>query len=196
MRTLLARVAVKIILPSLMAVGIAHSQSPSTITVPVATAVTLSSSSATFNVTVSGFLPFTQDQALSALQGLGLTGANLTNIGIQNGSGLTLLSYSFSFTTSYSAVPDTLSKLNALQSAAAPNSIILTVGVNVGASSDAWNQAHQQAIPALLTQAAQQAALVATGMQVNVGSIVSVSDSSYLSGVQGHVSLVVSFAIQ
>ena len=179
-----------------MVAGIAHSQSPNTITVPVTTAVTLSPGISTFSVSVTGLFPFTQDQALSSLQGLGLAGANLSNIGIQSGSGMVLVTYSFSFTTDYSALADTLSKLNTLQSASQPNVLLISVGATIGASPDAWIQAHQQAIPALLTQAAQQAALVAAGMKVNVGPIVSVSDSSYVLGVQGYVALSVSFAFQ
>jgi len=109
---------------------------------------------------------------------------------------MVLVTYSFSFTTDYSALADTLSKLNTLQSASQPNVLLISVGATIGASPDAWIQAHQQAIPALLTQAAQQAALVAAGMKVNVGPIVSVSDSSYVLGVQGYVALSVSFAFQ
>lgn len=107
------------------------------------------------------------------------------------------MSYSFGFTGDYASAANTLNKLNALQAAALANNIIVAFGASVGAATDAWNQAHQRAIPSLLTQAAQQAALVAAGMQVNVGPIVSVIDESLLvQGIQGRVALSVSFAIQ
>jgi hypothetical protein len=162
----------------------------SSVTVTVSRDLNLQPDQATFSVVVTTPSSATRDDAVSALQGSGITAANFTSLsttqdystGVTNPP--TLLQWGFSETVALSTIKSAISQLGTVQSniVQKKNGFSMTFSLTgMGVSSQA-QQTQPCPVDALISDGRAQAMKLASVAQMNLVSILSISAPSFTSG--------------
>jgi uncharacterized protein YggE len=158
------------------------------ITVTASNNVTLQPDQAIFSVTVTTGLTTGLDDVLTALQGSGITSANLSGVATQNGyfsSGpitqpFPMLVWSFTLTAPLTNTKTTVASLTTLQQniTKANNGLALSFSIIGTQVSQQLAQSQTCSLSSLLTSATTQAQALATAGGLTLGSILAMSSST------------------
>jgi len=162
--------------------ALALAQTPqNSVTVTASRNTSAAPDQAVISVSVTTPTSGTIDDAVAALQGSGITAANLSGISIvQSASGrqtLTQLQWSFSLPIDLTALKSTIATLTGLQQAAASKSTSTAISFSVQGTQVSQKAAQSQpcSLPDLMSDARSQAAKLATAANLSVGQVLAVS---------------------
>jgi uncharacterized protein YggE len=180
------RNSVSIFLPLLFC-SIAFGQVESnSITVSASQNASLQPDQAVFSVSVQSGVNTGLDDVLAALQGSGITAANLTSVSSNsfvisfNLSNQPMLQWTFSLTTSLTNTKATVASLTTLQQNIAKLDNGLTLSFNIVGTQISQQLAQSQAcsLPALVASATAQAQSLASAGALTLGPIIAMSSST------------------
>ena len=162
-----------------------------TITINASRSINLPPDQVAFNIGVSSSFNTSLEQVLAALQGVGVTAADLSSVGggyysivgdstaFPIGGGGAPLQWSFNVTVPFSKLQQTAAALVALEKTIGQSNSGLTLTFSISALqlSTAAQQA-QCSLPGLISDAQAQARKLADAVGGGVGPIISLSDNS------------------
>ena len=179
--------------------GLLAQQQPNTVSVTVSTTQPVTLGTATFRAQLlDASLNSTLDTALGVLGGSGAAAANLSGISVSINQGFVVTQYDFAIIVPAAQFAATRDKLLAAQRAIA----------NVNTQAIGWTSSYnaadedaakllEQAMPNLLSQAKQQAGVLAGAMGAKLGNIVAMSTPAlFNSGLTLAVSATVTYSVQ
>jgi len=159
---------------------------PNSITVTASTNADLQPDEVVFGVTVNTTLEATRDEAIAALQGLGITVGNFSNV--QNvqlydprgANPQTVLAWRFNLPVAFSNMQSTMGLLTTLQKNAAQKKNVLSIsfgaqGTQVSAK---LQQSQTCALSDLIADARAQATKLSAAARMGVGAILAMSSST------------------
>ena len=172
---------------------------PNTVTATVSTTQPVTLGTATFRAQfLDASLNSTLDTALGVLGGSGATAANLSGVSVSINQGFVITQYDFAIIVPVAQFAATRDKLLAAQRAIA----------NVNTQAIGWTSSYnatdedaakvlELAMPNLLSQAKQQAGVLAGAMSAKLGNIVAISTPALVNlGLNLVVSATVTYSVQ
>lgn len=184
------RIASILVFASLCSLAFGQLDSNS-ITVSASNNVTLQPDQAVFSVSVTSGLATGFDDVLAALQGSGITAANLSGVTTQNDFAVLsgspggqipppMLTWSFTLTAPLTNTKATVASLTTLQQniTKANNGLTLSFSIVGTQVSQQLAQSQTCSIPSLLTSATTQAQALAAAGGVTLGAILAMSSST------------------
>lgn len=170
------------------------------ITTSASKTITLLPDSAVFTVDVTSASGTTVDQAVAWIKDTGITATNLVGAGttqdyqpVPPGAPPSLrMVHEFQITVPYARVKEMSDKLRAATTVVADAGGSLSYGLNLSASDDALQLARQRILPDLIAELKRRADTLAGAAGLQVGSIQSISDNSYISGMVAYSRFVLS----
>jgi hypothetical protein len=171
---------------------------PNTVSATVSVLQPMTAGTATFQIQfLDANSNSTLDSALSAAGGAGAAASTLSGISVSLNQGFVVTQYDFTVPVPAAQYAATRDKLIAAQRVLAnSNSQGLGWSTSYAATEEDAAKALELAMPNLLTQARQQAAVLATAMSSKTGNIVAISTPALVnSGLSLSVSATVTFSV-
>ncbi len=161
------------------------------ITTSASKTITLLPDSAVFIVDVTSASGTTVDQAVALIRDTGITATNLVGAAttqdyqfVPPGTPPSLrMVHEFQITVPYARVKEMSDKLRAATTVVVDAGGSLSYGLSLSASDDALQLARQRVLPDLIAELKRRADTLAGAAGLHVGSIQSISDNSYVTGV-------------
>jgi hypothetical protein len=156
---------------------VAYAQQPNTVSATVSTTQPVTAGSAVFRVQFLDANPnSTLDTALGVLGGAGAASSNLSEVSVQLNQNFVVTQYDFVITKPAGEFAATRDQLIAAQRAIANvSSQLIGWSVSYTSSDEDAAKALEQAMPNLLSQARQQATVLAAAMEKALGRVSSIS---------------------
>ncbi len=177
----------------------AQQQQPNTVSVTVSTPQPVTLGTATFRAQfLDASLNSTLDSALGVLGSSGAAAANLSGVSVSINQGFVVTQYDFAIIVPAAQFAATRDKLLAAQRAIANvNSQAIGWTSSYSATDEDAAKTLEQAMPNLLSQAKQQAGVLAGAMGAKLGNIVAMSAPAPVnSGLSLVVSATVTYSVQ
>lgn len=174
----------------------AWGQPSNTVTASVSASVPVTAGTATFTVQfLDANLSSSVDTAVGVLSNSGITATNLMGVSVSLNQGFVITQYDFSLAVASSEYGATRDKLIAAQRAIANvQSQALSWRTAYAATSEATDQALQQALPGLLEKAKQQADVLAAAIGAKTTTVQSLTPTVSPNGLNVLVGLLVSYS--
>ncbi len=179
--------------------GLFAQQQPNTVSVTVSTPQPVTLGTATFRAQfLDASLNSTLDSALGVLGSSGAAAANLSSVSVSINQGFVVTQYDFAIIVPAAQFAATRDKLLAAQRAIANvNSQAIGWTSSYSATDEDAAKTLEQAMPNLLSQAKQQAGVLAGAMGAKLGNIVAMSAPAPVnSGLTLVVSATVTYSVQ
>jgi hypothetical protein len=179
--------------------GLFAQQQPNTVSVTVSTPQPVTLGTATFRAQfLDASLNSTLDSALGVLGSSGAAAANLSGVSVSINQGFVVTQYDFAIIVPAAQFAATRDKLLAAQRAIANvNSQAIGWTSSYSATDEDAAKTLEQAMPNLLSQAKQQAGVLAGAMGAKLGNIVAMSTPALVnSGLSLVVSATVTYSVQ